>query len=207
MARAFLDCASAEPLRPEVLAAVETWLRLPQADPGRSYEEALIVRRAVESARDAVALLVGATQRQVVFTASISESVNTSVAAALRNGGRVLAAAVERASVLESAATHGTLEALEVDDDGRVSPATLADALDGTPTALVCLQLANHETGTLLDAAPLIAAAHDAGAAVHLDASVAVGHVPIDVNALGADYTTLCAETLGAPLGVGALVV
>ncbi|HEY8081096.1 MAG TPA: aminotransferase class V-fold PLP-dependent enzyme, partial [Acidimicrobiales bacterium] len=47
----------------------------------------------------------------------------------------------------------------------------------------------------------------DAGAAVHLDASVAVGHVPIDVNALGADYTTLCAETLGAPLGVGALVV
>jgi cysteine desulfurase len=207
MARAFLDCASAEPLRPEVLAAVETWLRLPQADPGRSYEEALIVRRAVESARDAVALLVGATQRQVVFTASISESVNTSVAAALRKGGRVLAAAVERASVLESAATHGTLEALEVDDDGRVSPATLADALDGTPTALVCLQLANHETGTLLDAAPLIAAAHDAGAAVHLDASVAVGHVPIDVNALGADYTTLCAETLGAPLGVGALVV
>ena len=51
------------------------------------------------------------------------------------------------------------------------------------------------------------AAAHAAGAAVHLDASIAVGHVPLDVTALGADYTTLCAEGLGAPLGIGALVV
>jgi cysteine desulfurase len=207
MPRAFLDCASAAPLRAEVVATITEWLALPQADPGRAYEEALIVRRAVEAARDAVALLVSATPRQIVFTSSIAESVNTAVAAALRGGGRVLAAPVERSSVLESAARGGALEALEVDAAGRVTLSALGAALGAAPTALVCLQLANHETGTLSDVGPLIAAAHAAGAAVHLDASIAVGHVRVDASALDADYTTLCAEGLGAPLGVGALVV
>jgi len=207
MPRAFLDCASAAPLRPEVTATITEWLALPQADPGRGYEEALIVRRAIESSRDEVAALVHVTPRQVVFTSSIAESVTTAVASALREGGRALVAPVERASVLESAARWGAIEPLEVDGDGRVAPAALAEALDDAPTALVCLQLANQETGTLLDVAPLIELAHAAGARVHLDASVAVGHVDLDVTALDADFTTLCAETIGAPLGVGALVV
>jgi cysteine desulfurase len=207
MPRAFLDAASAAPLRPEVRDAIVEWLALPQADPGRAYEEALIVRRAVEAARDAVGALVHAASRQVVFTSSIAESVNTAVGAALSSGGRALVAPVERASVLEAAARYGDVVALDVDDVGRVTTQTLADALARGAASLVCLQLANHETGTLLDAAPLIAAAQAAGAKVHLDASIAVGHVALDVTALGADFTTLSAETLGAPLGVGALCV
>jgi cysteine desulfurase len=206
MARAYLDFASAAPLRPEVAAAIDAVLAIAQADPGRGYEEALIVRRAVEDARDAVGALVNATPRQVVFTSSIAESVTTGVAAALRERGRALVAPVERASVLEAAARHGELVAVDVDGDGRVTEPSLTAALeDGA--ALVCLQRANHETGTLLDVEPLITLAHEAGAAVHLDASIAVGAVDVDVAALGADYTTLCAETIGAPLGVGALVV
>jgi cysteine desulfurase len=207
MPRAFLDCASAAPLRPDVVATIERWLALPQADPGRGYEEALVVRRAVESAREAVAQLAGATPRQVVFTSSIAESVTTSLAAALVDGGRTLVAPVERLSVLEAAARSSEVVRLEVDGHGRVVPAAFLAALESGPTTLVCLQVANHETGTLQDVAPLIATAHAHGAAVHLDASVAVGHVPLDVTSLGADFTTLCAETLGAPLGCGALVV
>lgn len=186
---------------------IAQWLELPQADPGRSYEEALIVRRAIESARDEVARLVHTAPRQIVFTSSIAESVSTAVAAALRDGGRVLVAPVERASVLESAARAGKIEPLAVDRDGRVSAATLHEALEDGATALVCLQLANQETGTLLDAAPLVELAHDAGALVHLDASVALGHVDLDVAAVGADFTTLAAETIGAPMGTGALCV
>jgi cysteine desulfurase len=206
MPRAFLDCASAAPLRPEVAAVVAEWLALPQADPGRGYEEALVVRRAVEAARDEVAALVGAAPRQVVFTSSIAESVNTAVASALREGGRALVAPVERTSVLTSAAARGEAVPLEVDGDGRVTPDALDAALAGGPAALVCLQLANHETGTLTDVAPLVAIAHAAGAQVHVDASLAVGHVPLDLAALDAEYVTLCAEGLGAPIGVGALV-
>jgi cysteine desulfurase len=207
MPRAFLDCASAAPLRPEVTATIGRWIELTQADPGRGYEEALIVRRAVESARTAVAELVGVAPRQVVFTSSIAESVTTALAASLREGGRVLAAPIERTSVLENAARLGELVGLEVDELGRVVPAHLESALLAAPTQLVCLQVANHETGTREHVEPLVAMAHAHGAAVHLDASVAVGHVPLDLAALDAEYTTLCAETLGAPLGSGALVV
>lgn len=207
MARAYLDFASCAPLRPEVAEAVATWLTLPQADPGRGYEEALVVRRAVESAREAVAALVSVTPRQVVFTSSVAESVTTAVASSLRDGGRVLAAPVERLSVLESAARHGELDRLEVDPHGRVVAEALEAALLAAPTRLVCLQVANHETGTMSDLAPLVALAQRHGAEVHVDASTAVGHVRLDAGALGAEYTTLCAETLGAPLGIGALVV
>jgi cysteine desulfurase len=206
MPRAFLDCASAAPLRPEVASVVTEWLALPQADPGRGYEEALVVRRAVEAAREEVAALVGAAPRQVVFTSSIAESVNTAVASALRDGGRALVARVERLSVLASAAAHGEVVPLAVDGDGRVTEAALDAALSAGPAALVCLQLANHETGTRTDVAPLVALARAAGAQVHLDASLAVGHVPLDLTELDAEYVTLCAEGLGAPLGVGALV-
>jgi cysteine desulfurase len=207
MPRAFLDCASAAPLRPEVKATIAEWLELPQADPGRSYEEALIVRRAIESARDEVARLAHVTSRQIVFTSSIAESVTTAVAAALRHGGRALVAPVERASVLESSARFGAIEPLEVDEHGRVSPGALHEALGDGSATLVCLQLANHETGTLLDVAPLIELAHASGALVHLDASVALGHVDLDVTALDADFTSLSAETIGAPMGVGAVAV
>lgn len=207
MARAYLDYASCAPLRPQVRATIEEWLALPQADPGRGYEEALVVRRAVESARESVARLVAVTPRQVVFTSSVAESVTCAVASSLRDGGRVLAAPVERASVLEAAARYGELVALDVDDLGRVSTEALESALRGAETQLVCLQLANHETGTLTDLAPLVALAHDHGAQVHVDASIAVGNVDVDLGELGVEYATLCAETLGAPLGTGAVVV
>lgn len=207
MSRSFLDYASAAPLRPEVIDALTAWVALPQADPGRGYEEALIVRRAVESARDAVASLVNVTPRQVVFTSSIAESVNTAIAAALQDRTIAHVAPVERASVLEAANARAAVTLLDVDEVGRVQVESLAGRLDADRPSLVCLQLANHETGTITDVAPLVELAHAAGAVVHLDASVAVGHVPLDVAALGADYTTLCAETLGAPLGTGALVV
>ena len=63
MARAFLDCASAAPLREEVKATVAAWLAITQADPGRGYEEALVVRRAIEEARAAVGKRAGRKRR------------------------------------------------------------------------------------------------------------------------------------------------
>ena len=81
------------------------------------------MRRAIESARDALALLVGATPRQVVFTSSIAESVNTGARRARCTRAVACSVApVERASVLEAAARYGTLALLDVDADGRVEP-------------------------------------------------------------------------------------
>ena len=77
--RAYLDHASVSPLRPEVAAALVQVLDLPQADPGRAHDEALVIRDLIESARECVATLVRATPRQLIFTSAIAESITTAV--------------------------------------------------------------------------------------------------------------------------------
>ena len=86
MARAYLDHASSSPLRPEALDAMLPYLREHHADPGRVHSEGRATRVALEVAREQVAGLVGARAREVVFTASGTEAVNTGVWSATARG-------------------------------------------------------------------------------------------------------------------------
>ena len=204
--RAFLDHASASPLRPEVASSLVELLGVVQADPGRPYDEAIVVRRLIEDARDAVAALAGTTSRQVVFTSGLAESATTAMAA-LAPGGVVLAAGVERSSVLDAARRYAAIEMIEVDHRGRLDLGQLADRLAKGGVSLVCGQVANHETGTRNDMASLVELTRAAGATSHVDASMGFGRLDMDLAALGADVVTVSAELLGAPMGAGALLV
>jgi cysteine desulfurase len=94
-----------------------------------------------------------------------------------------------------------------VDREAHVAAdAVLAAIRDDT--VLVSVQLANHEVGTCqaeLDA--IIAGARERGVLVHVDACAAVGHVPLDFAALGADLCSVTAHKLGGPKGAAALLV
>ena len=83
MARAYLDHASSSPLRPVALEAMLPYLRDHPADPGRLHQEGRVTRVALEVAREQVAALFGARPREVVFTSSGTEAVNTAVFGAL----------------------------------------------------------------------------------------------------------------------------
>ena len=83
MARAYLDHASSSPLRPVALEAMLPFLREHHADPGRLHAEGHVTRVAVEDAREQVAARFGARPREVVFTATGTEAVNTAVFGAL----------------------------------------------------------------------------------------------------------------------------
>ena len=202
---AYFDHASASPLRPQVIEALAEVLKIPQADPGRSHDEAIIVRDLIEDSRRQVAHLVGATPRQLVFTSAITESV-TSAVVALGAGRRILAAGTERASVLDAARRCGHLEFIEVDRHGHLDLDHLDRLLTGDP-ALVCCQVANHETGVLTDPGPVVALARSRGAAVHLDAATATGHVELSLGELDADAVTVTGEMIGGPMGCAGLVV
>jgi len=194
------------------------FLREHHADPGRLHAEGRVTRVALEQAREQVAALVGARPREVVFTSSGTEAVNTAVwgavARAQEANGRahIVTTAVEHSAVLDACRrpSVGGLAAevtiVGVDRLGRFDPEEVAAALR-PETALVSVQLANHEVGTLQPAGEIAAAARERGALVHVDACMAAGHVPVDFAALDADLCSVTAHKFGGPKGAGALLV
>ena len=210
--RAYLDHASSSPLRPAAYEAMLPWLAHP-GDPGRVHAEGRAARVALEGAREEMAAFFGARPREVIFTSGGTEAVNTAIFGAAARAPaagaaavHIVTTAVEHSAVLEAANRAGRVTMAGVDGVGRFDPATVLTAV-GPDTALVSVQLANHEVGTIQPAAEVVAGARERGVLTHVDACAAAGHVPVDFAALGADLCSVTAHKLGGPRGIGALLV
>lgn len=213
MTRTYLDHASTSPLRPAAFEAMVPFLREHHGDPSRLHAEGRTARVALEEARERVATLFGARPREVVLTSGGTEAVNAAVWGALaRHTGdgapvHVVTTAVEHSAVLDACARTGAdTTVVGVDATGRFDAEEVAAAAGGH-TALVTVQLANHEVGTLQPAAAVCRLARERGVLVHVDACAAAGQVPVDFHDLGADLCSVTAHKCGGPKGVGALLI
>jgi cysteine desulfurase len=198
---AYFDANATEPLRPEARAA--TWAALDlTGNPASVHAAGRAARRLLEDARTAIAARFDARAENVVFTSGGTEA-NMLAIAGLSPARRVVVGATEHDAV--RAAAPGA-EILPVDAYGAADLDALARMLAGPP-ALVCLMLANNETGTLQPVADAAALCRRHGALLHVDAVQAAGRIGTSLTALGADSMALSSHKLGGPKGAGALLL
>jgi cysteine desulfurase len=210
--RTYLDHNATAPMRPEVAQAV-VWALGLTGNASSVHAEGRAARAAVERAREQVAALVGAQARDVVFTSGGTEAANAVLSPSLRpargeGASLFLPGAGEHVCVLEGHRFGADAVArIPVDRNGTVDLAWLGARLaQHNGRALVSVQVANNETGTIQPVAEAAALVHARGGMLHSDAVQAAGRIPVDIAGLGADVLTLSAHKLGGPKGVGAIV-
>jgi cysteine desulfurase len=227
----YLDHHAATPILPSVQremleAQAHAW-----ANPSSVHAAGRASRALLERARERIAEAIGARPADLVLTAGGTEACNLAIfgaatfasaeragpsmrAADERDGrvaGELLGTRIEHPAVAEALralATRNGWQLTWLDIARGVAPsADLFARTLGPNSRLAALQWVNHETGTLLPVAAYAAACRARGVLSFVDATQALGKVPVDVEALGADYVAFAAHKIGGPAGAGALWV
>jgi cysteine desulfurase len=205
--RIYLDYNASAPLVPQAREAMLSALDR-VGNPSSVHSEGRQLGVLIETAREAVAALVGAEPAEVIFTSGATEA---NVAVLAGGWDCALVPGSEHESVLAPVRVSGArhLE-IPVDGHGIVDTGVIAaHVLRGADLgrAVIALQLANNETGVIQPVAEVAAFAREHGLHTHTDAVQAVGRVRVDFAALGAGSMALSAHKIGGPKGIGALVV
>ena len=212
---AYLDNnATTQPL-PEVVAAVTEALVRGWGNPSSVHRAGIDARRTVELARESVARLVGASEREIVFTSGGTEGAGLAIAGSLSAERRLLVSMRTEHSAVreecEALARRGAadVEWLPTDAHGVVDLGALDAVLRARAgdVALVSVMWANNETGVVQPVQAIGERCRAAGVRFHTDATQWIGRMPCDLRAMPVDLASFAAHKFHGPKGVGALFV
>lgn len=216
LTRTYMDWNATAPLLPAVRDVLVSALEI-AGNPSSVHREGRAARAAVEAARRDVAALAGAQASHVTFTSGATEAANLVLTTDFKMGrapvryGRLYASAIEHPAFREGG-RFGKADVTEipVTSAGVIDLAALEVLLSShdksTGLPMVACMLVNNETGILQPVAEAARLVHAAGGLMVVDAVQAAGRIPLDINALDADFLVLSSHKLGGPKGAGALI-
>ena len=213
MKEIYLDASNGTPLDERVLEKMLPYLKEEFGNPSSLYSLGGRAQEAIENARKNVSELIGANPEEIIFTSSGSESNNLAIKGVMLSQNKkkhLIVSAIEHFSVLHPARSLSRLgyelSIVGVDHQGYLNLAELKNALR-PDTALVSIQYASPEIGTIQNIAEIARIVHSAGAILHTDAVAAVGQIPINLKELPVDLLSLSASQFYGPKGAAALFV
>lgn len=213
----YLDNAASTRLDEKVLEAMEPYYFdvYAVATSEFGYSMGIDAKEALQESRQTIASSIGASAEEIVFTSGDTESSNMAikgVAAALLNkkDKHIIVSKLEDFPVLNTAKAFEKngykVDYISVDSEGILDLEELKNAITEN-TALVSIQHANQEIGTLQDIEAIANICKEKGVLLHSDATHSYTRVPIDVSKVPVDLLTMSAHTIHGPRGVGALYI
>jgi cysteine desulfurase len=168
----------------------------------------------VDYAREQVAKLIGADEKEIIFTSGATESINLALKGAFemysKKGNHIVTVKTEHKAVIDTCKhiekMGGEVTYLDIQYNGMIDLAELEAAIRPT-TILVCIMYANNETGVIQDMAAIGKICENRGVLFMSDITQAVGKTPVDVKKLGIHLAAFTAHKMYGPKGVGALFV